>query len=132
MTFSRLENIMSFYDLYSNEEDGVKNPDKNILDHWINTRLAQLITQTTESLEKYELDKASRPINDFVDDLSTWYLRRSRTRSEALPKLRQILLESTKIMAPFMPFIADDIYRRLKSDTNEESVHLENWPKLEK
>jgi len=127
---SRLENIMSFYDLYSNEEDGVKNPDKNILDHWINTRLAQLITQTTESLEKYELDKASRPINDFVDDLSTWYLRRSRTRPDALPKLRQVLIEVAKIMAPFMPFIAEDIYRRLEG--GKESVHLEDWPKAGK
>ena len=127
---SRLENVMSFYELYSNEEDGVKNSDKNILDHWINTRLAQLITQTTESLEKYELDKASRPINDFVDDLSTWYLRRSRTRPEALPKLRQILIELAKIMAPFMPFIAEDIYRRLEG--GKESVHLEDWPKAGK
>ena len=127
---SRLENVMSFYELYSNEEDGVKNSDKNILDHWINTRLAQLITQTTESLEKYELDKASRPINDFVDDLSTWYLRRSRTRPEALPKLRQILIELAKIMAPFMPFIAEDIYRRLVG--GKESVHLEDWPKAGK
>lgn len=127
---TRLENIVSFYELYAMGQSNKNTPTKNILDHWIDTRLAQLVTNVTEGLEKYELDKASRPIADFIDDFSTWYLRRSRTRPEARPKLREVLLVLAKIMAPFTPFIAEDIYRRLRGD--KESVHLEEWPKPEK
>ncbi len=130
---SRLYNVVAFYELYNTEVVRiVGNTDKHVLDRWIEARLAKLNADVTKALNNYELDQASRPINDFVDDLSTWYLRRSRTRPEALPKLRQILLEFTKITAPFMPFISEDIYLRLKDDKNEESVHLQNWPKLQK
>ena len=123
---SRLENVVSFYELYTNAHQTVENNGKHILDIWIDLRLAQLTERVTGNLEKYELDKASRPIADFIDDLSTWYLRRSRTRPEALTKLREVLLSFAKILAPFMPFMAEDIYRRLKGD--KESVHLCEWP----
>ena len=115
-----------------NEIKVLKSSRGHILDHWIDACLIKLIKEVTEGLENYELDRASRPLADFVDDLSTWYLRRSRTRPEALPKLREVLLRVAVIMAPFMPFLAEDIYQRLKSEKDFESVHFEVWPRPEK
>ncbi len=129
---NRLENVLSFYKLYLSEHQVVETRNDHILDRWIDARLAQLIEDVTKGLESYELDRASRPVADFVDDLSTWYLRRSRSRPEALPKLRQVLAELAKIMAPFTPFIAEDIYTRLRTNDDPESVHLEDWPATSK
>ena len=107
----------------------------NILDKWIFSRLNQLNKEVTEGMEKYELDKATRPFADFIDDLSTWYLRRSRERfkgddetdkAAALATTRFVLVELAKLLAPFMPFVAEDIY--LKMNGGMESVHLETWP----
>ena len=93
----------------------------------------------TEALERYELDRASRPIADFVDDLSTWYLRRSRDRFKgdneddrqlALQTTQFVLREFSKLIAPFIPFTAEEIYQKVKGDNSKESVHLEDWPTL--
>ncbi len=137
----RLENVVAFYELYQQENPENKNNSEikkseknseNILDQWILARLAQLNTEVTESLENYELDQASRPFSLFVDDLSTWYLRRSRKRPEALVVLKKVLLELAKLLAPFMPFIAEEIYQKFRESSDPKSVHLENWPKTEK
>ena len=107
----------------------------NILDRWILSRLNELNKEVTAGMEKYELDKATRPFADFIDDLSTWYLRRSRDRFKgddeddkvaALSTTRLVLIELSKLLAPFMPFIAEEIY--VKLDGGKESVHLESWP----
>jgi isoleucyl-tRNA synthetase len=99
--------------------------------------------QVTQSMEKYELDRAARPILEFIDDLSTWYVRRSRDRFKensadknvATKTMAYVLLNTSKIIAPFMPFLAEDIYQRITnsnySDPNK-SVHLTDWPKLQK
>ncbi len=127
---NRLENVVSFYELYKNNlEPNTKNlTPVHALDRWIDAKLTKLVSEITKALENYELDKASRPIADFVEDLSTWYLRRSRNRPEALFKLRSVLIELAKLIAPFMPFLAEDIYSRLKGDKDKESVHLTDWP----
>lgn len=128
----RLYNTLAFYELYFQESgQEVSDNRPHILDKWIDAKLAKLIHDVTSAMEHYELDKASRPLGNFVDDLSTWYLRRSRNRPEALPKLRQVLIEFSKLIAPFMPFMADDIYLRLKDIKGKNSVHLEDWPKGE-
>lgn len=125
----RLSNTLAFYELYETQNSPTTlDKDKHVLDRWIISKFAKLRGDVTKYLDSYELDKAARPINDFVDDLSTWYLRRSRTRSEVLPKLRQVLMELAKIVAPFTPFIAEDLYQKLRTDKDPESVHLENWP----
>ncbi len=137
---NRLENVLSFYELYGGNQQNpstssgqaTDNQQLNILDAWIDAKLEKLVTDVTSGLENYELDRAVRPIADFIDDLSTWYLRRSRTRPEALPKLRSVLLVLARVMAPFMPFMAEDIHQRLRAETDAESVHLENWPVLAK
>lgn len=159
---SRLWNSFMFYQTYA-EQRGLKRgltakiqrksaisqrKSANPLDAWILARLNQLIREMNESMERYELDKASRPIIDFVDDLSTWYIRRSRTRfatrgitrterkltQEAIKKDKEnaqattkfVLVEFSKAVAPFMPFIAEAIYQLM--DGKKESVHLETWP----
>ncbi len=141
----RLENVLSFYLLYKTEVAGdASKPheeSKNILDQWVLARLNQLNEEITTAMEKYELDRAARPIADFIDDLSTWYLRRSRDRFKgddakdkemALETTQFVLQEFSKLIAPFMPFIAEDIYQQVKNVEGEESVHLEDWPTASK
>lgn len=139
----RLKNVMRFFELYVKEipeEEWIKEKQelKNRLDKWIFTRLNELILDVSENLEKYELDKAIRPIGDFIDDLSTWYLRRSRERfkagdkdsQQALSTMGYALGELSKIIAPFMPFVAEEIYQSFRIIKSEDSVHLEKWPEI--
>ncbi|MBI3633609.1 MAG: class I tRNA ligase family protein [Candidatus Vogelbacteria bacterium] len=132
----RIQNVLSFYKLYADESCITKGErSKNVLDIWIMARLSSLAEEVEKRLKDYELDRASRPIFDFLDDLSTWYLRRSRERlksddvgekAAALTTLCWVLEEFSKVIAPFMPFIAEEIYRSIGG--KEESVHLESWP----
>jgi isoleucyl-tRNA synthetase len=109
----------------------------HVLDRWILSRLGELLRDTTAGFENYELDEATRPLASFIDDLSTWYLRRSRDRfkeegqekEEALATLRYVLFTVSQIIAPVMPFFAEDLYLELKSESDPRSVHLTNWPK---
>ena len=128
-------NVLSFYEMYPVEVKG--KPKETVLDTWILNKLNELTETITTSLNKYELDRASRPIMDFVDDLSTWYVRRSRDRFKsdnqeirmgASYYTAMVLKEFTKVIAPFVPFLADEVYRRVGGE--KESVHLENWPIL--
>jgi len=143
----RLWNVYSFYDMYALKPLGglaskldleARPPsgggEGNVLDRWIIARLHELTEEVTAGLEKYELDKATRPIFDFVDDLSTWYVRRSRDRfkdegedkENAILTTRFVLLEFAKITAPFMPFMSERLYKLLGGE--KESVHLDKWP----
>jgi len=132
----RLSNVYSFYEMYAPKEAvGVEGVSENVLDIWINARFSELVTKVTEAMEHYELDRAVRPIDEFIDDLSNWYLRRSRDRFKsddandknwAIATTKKILNELSKVMAPFTPFVADEIYR--KTGGKKESVHLESWP----
>ena len=87
-------------------------------------------------MENYDMAEATRPIDLFVDDLSTWYLRRSRERIKdgdkgAKVTLYFVLKTLAKIMSPFAPFAAEDIWLKLKNVDDEESVHLTEWPNNE-
>ncbi|MFZ2832181.1 MAG: class I tRNA ligase family protein, partial [Minisyncoccia bacterium] len=130
----RLSNVLSFYELYKGEEIFEKKS-TNVLDQWILARLHDVAKEETEAFDTYELDRAVKPLNLFVDDLSTWYVRRSRERfksddvddrMQALATTRTVLLEFSKLIAPIMPFFAEDVYRR--AGGKKESVHLEMWP----
>ena len=123
----------------------------SLLDRWVLSRLNNLIKTTTESLEKYDAFSATRAIEDFVvNDFSTWYIRRSRDRvGPTAPDgsdkficyqtLYQVLLTLTKLMAPFTPFLAEEIYQGLilsrvrpsRGSDPFQSVHLEDWPGIE-
>jgi isoleucyl-tRNA synthetase len=134
----RLNNVVSFYEMYATDNiPEVKST--HPLDIWITTRLKEVTKEISDGLEKYEIDRAARPLADFIDDLSTWYIRRSRDRYKsddvndknmALKTTRNVLLDFAKVLAPFMPFLAEDIYKRLNGPL--ESVHLESWPTLTK
>ena len=137
---SRLWNVYSFYDLYGKEQKGVCRPKGKLteLDKWMLGRLDELIAEVTVGMNNYELDRAVRPIGQFVDDLSTWYLRRSRRRFQkpddkkdwefASKTLAYVLFETSKVIAPFMPFFAESLYKSLDQKKNA-SVHLAAWPK---
>lgn len=132
-----ISNVLSFYKLYP-----LKNKDKFLpekenlqtLDGWIMARLSGLIKSTTENLDNYNVIKASREVANFINDLSTWYLRRSRERfkegsEDGSQVFYHVLLTLSKIMAPITPFMAENIYQELKG--KKESVHLDDWPEIE-
>ena len=134
--FGLLYNVLAFYELYrdKNLEYSDKPKSKNILDKWILVRLDELIRLTTENLDDYRLIEPVRGMKDFINDLSTWYLRRSRERIKeddmaAKQTLYFVLKTSAKLLAPFAPFAAEDIWQKLKNGQDKESVHLEEWPK---
>jgi len=92
-----------------------------------------LVSGVTEGMEAYDMAEATRPFDLFVDDLSTWYLRRSRDRvkegeAEAKQTLYTVLKTVATVLAPFAPFTAEDMWLRLKNESDVESVHLSNWP----
>jgi isoleucyl-tRNA synthetase len=136
--FNLLYNVLAFYELYrdtSLENDEYKNSD-NVLDQWIIARLNEITKNATSNLEDYKLLDPVRSIREFIDDLSTWFVRRSRERLkdgdiEAKKTLYFVLKTLAKLMAPFAPFSADDIWQKLKNNNDEESVHLTEWPSLD-
>ncbi len=150
--FGTLGNCIKFYELYAieNMKSEIRNPkkiknissfdirDSNLLDKWILSKFNGLVQGATNDLDKYEVAQTTRGIEKFVvEDLSNWWLRRSRKRKEALGLLRFLLLEFSKIIAPFIPFTAEEMYLRLRSDlsyprSDLESVHLYDWPKANK
>ncbi|MFA4815543.1 MAG: isoleucine--tRNA ligase [Candidatus Gracilibacteria bacterium] len=142
-----LWNTYSFFVTYANidkfeAQAGPFEP-KHKLDQWILSYLNTLTQEVTENMEDYNLTKATRPLVEFVDHLSNWYVRRSRRRFwksendadkwEAYQTLHTVLVQFSQLLAPFMPFLADEIYRNLTHDVRtEESVHLTDWPKANK
>ncbi|MGD1003061.1 MAG: class I tRNA ligase family protein [Minisyncoccia bacterium] len=107
--------------------------DENILDQWITARTEELVDVATRSLDTYDTVHATRAIQEYVDDLSTWYLRRSRKRKDAgfFKTMQASLLTTSRVLAPFMPFLAEAIYLELAPADGAGSVHLEAWPKTE-
>jgi len=133
-----LLNILSFYKMYEDKTLPAKVDSDNILDRWIIAKLQNLLIEVTKEMNNYDLVLASRPIQDFITDFSTWYLRRSRERfkgrdeddkKQAFQILKYVLKELAKIIAPFTPFLAEKIYQDV--DGPKESVHLENWPEVQ-
>ncbi|HRH24241.1 MAG TPA: isoleucine--tRNA ligase, partial [Candidatus Paceibacterota bacterium] len=110
-SIGRLANVLSFYKLYA-DDTAPSTDSAHVIDRWILTRLAALVTEVTEGYEKYELHSATRPLALFIDDLSTWYVRRSRDRfkeegsdkTAALGTLRYVLRTLAHLMAPVTPF----------------------------
>ena len=108
---------------------------QNPLDIWVISRVHQLIKEVDAHMQAYDLQSATKPILEFVEDASNWYVRRSRKRfwkteddgdkANAYRTLHYVLVQLAKVMAPFTPFLAEELYRNL---TGEESVHLVDWP----
>ncbi len=134
-------NSFLFFHTYSEGSYSKEKPQpKNVLDRWILSRLNQVISESEKSLENYDVGSAGRMLESFVDDLSRWYIRRSRTRlqrpedksdyRQASLVLRRCLLELSKLTAPFTPFFSEALYGSL-SNGEEASVHLADWPEAD-
>jgi len=131
-----VSNCASFYKQYEGRIELLDAPDTtHILDRWIAALLDETIEAITREMDLYDTMRSGRLLRDFIGDLSQWYLRRSRDRFKgeneedkraAMTMLRHVLLELSKLMAPFTPFIAEKIYQDLGGE--KESVHLEAWP----
>jgi isoleucyl-tRNA synthetase len=132
---NKLWNTYAFYVEYANLNDVEPRAEggRTDLDRWIESRLAATVERVTERMEDYDTTFAGRAIAEFVvDDLSNWYVRRSRPRfwdgeAAAFGVLRNCLVELAKLLAPLTPFMADEIYENL--DGSEPSVHLCDFPK---
>jgi isoleucyl-tRNA synthetase len=132
--FDILWQSYNFYETYALKEEIGKIKPKNILDRWIVSKLENLNLQIIKNLEKYDIVLASRFLIDFADDLSNWYIRRSRGRfkdgdKNASGTLQYVLFKISKLIAPFTPFFAEELYSKFGEN---ESVHLEDYPKPEK
>lgn len=124
-----LWNSYKYYETYADQP--TQPGTQTLLDHWITVRLNQTIHEIASSLDEYNIPRATRAIRPFVDDLSTWYIRRNRDRfttgdSVALQTLRNVLETFAKAAAPIIPFVTEQIFRGLNPD--KASVHLENFP----
>ncbi len=133
-------NVLNLYKMYRHNWKGnVKAATPSILDQWILSRLSSTTKEVTENFEAYEIAKAVRPLLDFVQDLSLWYVRRSRERIRTatpdavrtLETLHDVLHDLARLMAPVTPFLAEIIYQEL-GNGKKKSVHLEDWPKANK
>jgi len=106
---------------------------RHVLDRWILARLHETIGEVTQNLDKYEIGAAARIIEVLVDDMSRWYIRRSRRRPEMQETLGTVLLEMSKMIAPFAPFFGDVLYLSTTQTGGMKalnSVHLEDWPRV--
>ena len=126
----QLWNTYRYPTIYARE----KETEPTDLDRWVLSRLAGTIELVTERMDAFDATTAGRAIGELVDDLSNWYLRRSRRRfwegeSAAFDTLETCLLTIAKLLAPFTPFVADEIYDNL--DGSEPSVHLCDWPEID-
>jgi len=138
-------NAYSFFVTYANV-DGFADAEinmtelcsDNVLDRWIVSSLETLIADVTDAMDQYDLQRAVRPFVAFIEDLTNWYIRRSRRRFwksqndgdklHAYRTLRYVLVQLCKVAAPFTPFISEEIYRNLKGASDPESVHLCDFP----
>jgi isoleucyl-tRNA synthetase len=136
-------NMYDFFTMYA-EVDGwefhgdVSDPTASLtnhLDQWVVSRLHQLIAEVDKHMDVYDIPNALKPILPFIEDASNWYVRRSRRRfwksgddtdkNNAYRTLHYVLTQLAQVMAPFTPFLAEELYQKL---TGGESVHLLDWP----
>ena len=141
--FTLVYNSFVFFNLYSSAKYIPKTTPKpvHLLDKWVMARLHETIAHATASLDAYEIGDAARTIEEFVGDFSRWYIRRSRRRLQKPESECEfavvsgvygyVLVSLARLMAPFAPFFADGLYKSL-SQNAKMSVHLEDWPKVEK
>jgi isoleucyl-tRNA synthetase len=127
-----LRNVLAFFMMYDGPQHSMNNSSSNVLDVYILDRLARTIKGATFALDAYEVNKATRLLREFIDDLSTWYVRRSRDRvkteaSAMLSTLRYVLYHLAHCLAPLTPFIAEDMFQATKESDAPESVHLSKW-----
>ncbi|MCX6996729.1 MAG: isoleucine--tRNA ligase [Kiritimatiellaeota bacterium] len=132
--------INSRPEIYENQKSDIIN-NKFLLDRWVLSALERLTQEVTTAMDAYDLQQAVRPFVRFIEDLTNWYIRRSRRRfwkssddadkAHAYATLYEVLLTLSKIAAPFVPFISEAIYRNLRTPNLPESVHLCDFPQAD-
>ena len=144
-----LWNTYAFYILYAEidqfdpHDASWPEPAYTCMDRWVQSKLQSLVQFVTRELDAYHITESARAINAFVDELSNWYVRRSRDRfwggertadkSAAYHTLYQVLETLTRICAPFVPFMTESMYQNLVRSVDKnapESVHLTSWPEV--
>jgi len=112
--------------------------ERHLMDRWVLSRLEALVLEVTERMDKYDLTPAARALQDFVDELSNWYVRANRPRfwnndANAFRTLYECLWTVSHLTAPFTPFMAEKIYQNLRrfAPDSPESVHLADWPRAD-
>ncbi len=136
--FLTLWNVLSYLTTYASYDewdfsevsDDLNSDRNNILDWWILIRTQKLVNLVTNSLESFSPFQAARSIEEFINDLSTWYLRRSRERRtpEFYSTLYKVIKTLAKVLAPFTPFFAENIWQTVRQEDDVVSVHLTDWP----
>lgn len=129
-------NSVKYFVSYQSQYDwkvSEKIDSKNVMDRWILSRVNETVSMVEKGMDAYKLQSAVKPIFDLIEDLSKWYIRRSRDRfvqgdNEALSTLHSVLLDISKVLAPFAPFISESVYLTLGGE--KESVHLEDFPTI--
>jgi isoleucyl-tRNA synthetase len=130
-------NMISFYKLFTDQEHDVEQlPQQadHVLDQWLLSRLNSLTQEVTKAMKAYDLSRASRLLIDFVNQLSTWYLRLSRDRiknennQQVSHVLGAALYQLAKLYAPFTPFFAELVHHNLIDE--DSSIHLSDWPQV--
>ncbi len=134
--FDTLWQSYNFFSTYTDKKElssfSQKELSSFLIDRWIISRLEGINSQVIKNLDKYDVVSAARLFIDFIDDLSNWYIRRSRERfknseKQAPQTLYYVFLKLVKMVAPFAPFFAEELYQELAGP--EESVHLEGFPR---
>lgn len=143
----RFKNVQTFYSMYA-DVDGYS-PNKKLLqpnvqhalDIWVLARLNQTIAEVTAAADGYDTQSLCRSLTSFLDDVSNWYVRRSRRRfwksgddtdkMTAYDTLWFILAQTAKLMAPWAPFVAEDVWQKVTVGKLEDSVHLTDWPEAQ-
>lgn len=143
--FITLWNVYSFFMMYAaidqwkpSQNSSLISQNSNVLDKWILAKYNELVETITESLNNYDTYKPANALLDFVNELSTWYVRRSRRRfwksesdsdkESAYHTLYEVLLGLSKLLAPFTPMFAETLYLGLRQENDPESVHLTDFP----
>ncbi len=136
-------NAYSFFVTYARIDQwqpapGAAAPSANLLDRWVLSALERLIQEVVAAMDAYDLQRAVRPFVRFIEDLTNWYIRRSRRRfwkstddgdkAQAYQTLYTVLLRLSQVAAPFVPFVSETIYRNLRQPDMPESVHLCDFP----
>ncbi len=145
---SMIWNMYDFFTMYA-EVDGWEwngkledpiNENSNLLDQWIVSRVHQLIEEVDANMQRYDIPNALKPVLPFIDDASNWYVRRSRRRfwksgddtdkQQAYQTLHYVLVRLSQVLAPFTPFLAEELFLKLTDNKLGESVHLTDWPEV--
>lgn len=140
---SMIWNMYDFFTMYAEVDDweftgDLTDPTESLtnpLDQWVVSRVHQLSNEVEKHMDDYDIPSAVKPILPFIEDASNWYVRRSRRRfwkagddtdkNNAYRTLHYVLVQLAQVLAPFTPFLAEELYQKL---TGGESVHLLDWP----